>query len=32
MEVFERIAKNSLSDIIEAINRKKTEVVYDPEI
>lgn len=32
MEVFERIAQNSLSDIIEAINRKKTEVVYDPEI
>lgn len=31
-EVFDRIAKNSLGDIIEAINRKKTEVVYDPEI
>lgn len=31
-EVFDRIAQNSLSDIIEAINRKKTEVVYDPEI
>ncbi len=31
-EVFDRIASNSLGDIIEAINRKKTEVVYDPEI
>jgi len=31
-EVFDRIVKNSLSDIIGAINRKKTEVVYDPEI
>lgn len=31
-EVFDRIAQNSLGDIIEAINRKKTEVVYDPEI
>ncbi len=31
-EVFDRIAKNGLGDIIEAINRKKTEVVYDPEI
>lgn len=31
-EVFDRIVTNSLSDIIGAINRKKTEVVYDPEI
>ena len=31
-EVFNRIVSNSLGDIIEAINRKKTEVVYDPEI
>jgi len=32
MEVFERIVKNGFTDIIGAINRKKTEVVYDPEI
>lgn len=31
-EVFDRIVENSLGDIIGAINRKKTEVVYDPEI
>ena len=31
-EVFERIVADSLSDIIGAINRKKTELVYDPEI
>jgi hypothetical protein len=31
-EVFDRIVGKSLGDIIEAINRKKTEVVYDPEI
>ena len=31
-EVFDRIVNKSLDDIIEAINRKKTEVVYDPEI
>lgn len=31
-EVYDRIVKDSLSDIIGAINRKKTEVVYDPEI
>lgn len=31
-EIFERISKNGLADIIGAINRKKTEVVYDPEI
>ena len=31
-EVCDRIVKNSLTDIIGAINRKKTEVVYDPEI
>jgi hypothetical protein len=31
-EVFDRIVKNSLTDRIGAINRKKTEVVYDPEI
>ena len=31
-EVFDRIVGKSLGDIIEAINRKKTEIVYDPEI
>lgn len=31
-EVFERIVGKSLGDIIEAINRKKTEIVYAPEI
>lgn len=31
-EVFDRIVKNSLTDIIGAINRKKTEIIYDPEI
>lgn len=31
-EIFDRIVQNSLGDIIEAINRKKTEVVHDPEI
>lgn len=31
-EVFNRIAKNGITDIIGAINRKKSEVVYDPEI
>jgi len=31
-EVLDRILKNGLADIISAINRKKTEVVYDPEI
>jgi hypothetical protein len=31
-EVGSRIADNGLSDIIEAVNRKRTEVVYDPEI
>ena len=31
-EIFERITLNGLDDIIEAINRKRTELVYDPEI
>jgi len=31
-EIFDRICKNGLKDIISAINRKRTEVVYDPEI
>ena len=31
-EIFDRIVSNSLGDTIEAINKKKTEVVYDPEI
>lgn len=31
-DVFDRIVSNSLDDILEAINRKRTEVVYDPEI
>lgn len=31
-EICSRICSRGLSDIIEAVNRKKTEVVYDPEI
>lgn len=31
-EIFERIRVNGLEDIIKAINRKRTEIVYDPEI
>ena len=31
-EVFDRIVGKSLGDIIDAVNRKKTEIVYDPEI
>jgi hypothetical protein len=31
-EIFGRIKSEGLTDIIGAINRKKTEVVYDPEI
>lgn len=31
-EIFDRICKNGLKDIINAINRKRTEEVYDPEI
>jgi hypothetical protein len=31
-EIFTRISKNGLSDIILAVNRKKTEMVFDPEV
>lgn len=31
-EVFDRIKNGGLTNIIGAINRKRTEVVYDPEI
>ncbi len=31
-EIFERILKGGLESIVSAINRKRTEVVYDPEI
>lgn len=31
-EVADRIALNGLVDIVGAVNRKRTEVVYDPEI
>ncbi|MEQ1905736.1 MAG: hypothetical protein ABL888_16225 [Pirellulaceae bacterium] len=31
-EIHRRISDESLSNIINAVNRKKTEVVYDPEI
>jgi hypothetical protein len=31
-EVYRRISNESLSNIIDAVNRKRTEVVYDPEI
>ncbi len=31
-EVFQRICDNGLDNIVAAINRKRTELVYDPEI
>jgi hypothetical protein len=31
-EIFRRINDNGILDIINAVNRKKTEIVYDPEI
>ena len=31
-DIANRIRVNGVSDIISAVNRKKTEVVYDPEI
>lgn len=31
-EIHSRVCAKGLPDIIEAVNRKKTEVVYDPEI
>ncbi|MHB8793178.1 MAG: hypothetical protein ACYC6O_07550 [Thermoleophilia bacterium] len=31
-EIFDRITANGLEDIIQAVNRKVTEIVYDPEI
>jgi hypothetical protein len=31
-EINSRISAHGVSDIIEAVNRKRTEVVYDPEI
>jgi hypothetical protein len=31
-EIADRIRAKGLSDILEAVNRKRTEVVYDPEI
>ena len=31
-EIFNRIKNNGISEIINAVNRKKTEIVYDPEI
>jgi hypothetical protein len=31
-EILERIRVNGLEDIVKAINRKRTEIVYDPEI
>jgi hypothetical protein len=30
-EIFIRIVKNGLPDIISAVNRKKAELVFDPE-
>ena len=32
LQVEERIIRNGTMDIIEAVNRRRTEVVYDPEI
>lgn len=32
LQVEERIIRNGAMDIIEAVNRRRTEVVYDPEI
>lgn len=31
-EIAKRISENGLGDIAKAVNRKRTEVVYDPEI
>lgn len=31
-EILQRIYNNGLEDIVNAINRKRTEIVYDPEI
>jgi hypothetical protein len=31
-EIFKRICNSGIEDIVKAINRKRTEVVYDPEI
>lgn len=31
-EIFDRICEGGLASIVDAINRKRTEVVYDPEI
>lgn len=31
-EILERICDGGLENIVEAINRKRTEIVYDPEI
>jgi len=31
-EIYQRVCDKGLSDIVSAINRKKTEVVHDPEI
>jgi hypothetical protein len=30
--VRDRIVSNSIKDVIEAVNRKRVEEVYDPEI
>lgn len=32
VEIHSRIEQSGISDIINAVNRKKTEIVYDPEI
>ncbi len=31
-DVHDRIGEHGLPNIIDAVNRKKTEVVFDPEI
>jgi len=31
-EIYSRISRNGVTDIIEAVNRKRTELVFDPEI
>ena len=31
-EIHSRIVENGVTDIVEAVNRKKTELVFDPEV
>lgn len=31
-EIYDRVRSNGIADVIEAVNRKRTELVFDPEI